>query len=222
MPPRFRTVLFDLDGTLVDHFAAIHRCHAHAMRRLGLPEPTPAQVRAAVGGGLENAIRRLAGPEHVAAILPLFREHMETTMLDDVTVLPGAHELLAALRSAGAKTAVLTNKHGPAARRICAHLGLAPRFDAIVGADDTAWLKPDPRLTTHTLTQMGGDATTTLLIGDSPYDVQTATNAALPCWGVITGTHTAQQLRAAGAEKIFLGLKELDEALRDLPTASLT
>ena len=60
---RFRTVLFDLDGTLIDHFAAIHRSHAHTLKQLGLPVPTPAQVRAAVGGGLEQAISRLAGAE---------------------------------------------------------------------------------------------------------------------------------------------------------------
>ena len=45
---RFRTVLFDLDGTLVDHFAAIHRCHAQVRRHFGLPEPTPEDVRRAV------------------------------------------------------------------------------------------------------------------------------------------------------------------------------
>jgi phosphoglycolate phosphatase len=222
MPPRFRTVLLDLDGTLVDHFAAIHRCHAHAMTRLGLPAPTPAQVRAAVGGGLENAIRRLAGPEHVAAVLPLFRAHMEETMLDDVTALPGARELLAALRATGSQTAVLTNKHGDAARRICAHLGLAPLLDAVVGAGDTAWLKPDPRLTAHTLTLLGGDATDTLLIGDSPYDVQTARNTGLACWCVTTGTHTAEELRAAGAERVFPGLNELYVDPSDLASTPLS
>src|SRR4051812_36846603 len=68
---RYRTVLFDLDGTLIDHFAAIHRSHTYAMRQLGLPVPTMAQVRAAVGGGLEQAIARLAGPENVAAIIAI-------------------------------------------------------------------------------------------------------------------------------------------------------
>jgi phosphoglycolate phosphatase len=213
MPPRFHTVLLDLDGTLVDHFAAIHRCHAHAMGRLGLPVPAPAQVRAAVGGGLENAIRRLAGPEHVAAVLPLFREHMAATMLDDVVALPGARDLLAALRAAGVRTAVLTNKHGPAACRICEHLGLAPLLDAVIGAEDTAWLKPDPRLTAHVLAALGTEAAGTLFVGDSPYDIETAHAAALPCWCVTTGTHGAEALRAAGAERIFSGLDGITAAL---------
>ncbi|MEI6860904.1 MAG: HAD family hydrolase [Verrucomicrobiota bacterium] len=206
---RFRTLLFDLDGTLVDHFAAIHRCHAYAMGRLGLPVPTPAQVRAAVGGGLENAIRRLAGPEHVAAVLPLFRAHSAATMLDDVTALPGAGEVLAAGRATGAKTAVLTNKHGPSARRICEHLGLAPLLDGIFGANDTLWLKPEPKFTAHALAVLNADTTTTLLIGDSPYDVQTARLAGLACWCVTTGTHTAAELHTAGADEVFTSLGEI-------------
>ncbi len=208
-PMRFRTLLFDLDGTLVDHFAAIHRCHAYAMGQLGLPVPTPAQVRAAVGGGLENAIRRLAGPEHVAAVLPLFRAHSAATMLDDVTVLPGAHEILAAGRAACAKTAVLTNKHGPSARRICDHLGLMPLLDGVFGADDTPWLKPDPKFTTHALVALNANAPTPLLVGDSPYDVQTARLAGLACWCVTTGTHNAAELHAAGADEVFANLGEI-------------
>ncbi|HEX7631327.1 MAG TPA: HAD hydrolase-like protein, partial [Lacunisphaera sp.] len=72
---RFRTVLFDLDGTLIDHFSAIYRCHVYAMRKLGLREPTFAEVRAAVGGGLDEAIAKLAGRDRVQAVLPLFLEH---------------------------------------------------------------------------------------------------------------------------------------------------
>ncbi len=76
-------VLLDLDGTLIDHFKAIHRCHTHAMTRLGLPAPTMAQVRAAVGGGVELAVERLVGKELQAAALALYRPHWNATMLDD-------------------------------------------------------------------------------------------------------------------------------------------
>ncbi len=221
MSMRFRTVLFDLDGTLIDHFAAIHRCHTYAMTRLGLPAPTYAQVRSAVGGGVENAIRQLAGPGYVAAILPLFRAHSDATMLDDVVLLPGACELLTALRARGVRTAVLTNKLGTAARRICEHLALAPLLDAIVGAQDTEWLKPAPALTRHVLVQLGVDVARpgshapadTLFVGDSPYDVQTAHQAGLPCWCVTTGTHTAGELHAAHADAVYASLNEVAAAL---------
>lgn len=208
-----RTVLFDLDGTLIDHFKAIHRCHVHAMRRLGLREPTLAEVRAAVGGGLDVAIARLAGREHAAAALPLFIEHWNATNLDDVTLLPGAPGLLAALRAAGVRCAVLTNKRGPAARQVCTHLGLDPLLAGVFGANDTPWIKPDARFVQHVLTALGGDATATVLIGDSPYDLATAQNAGLAFYGVTTGTHTAGELRAAGATTIFASLAAVGPAL---------
>lgn len=210
---RFRTVLFDLDGTLIDHFSAIHRCHAYAMRRLGRPEPTLAEVRAAVGGGLDEAIARLAGRENVAAALPHFIEHWNATHLDDVTLMPGAHGLLSQLHAAGARCAVLTNKRGPASRQVCTHLGLDPLLAGVFGAHDTPWIKPDVRFTRHVLAALGGAAATTALVGDSPYDVATARNAGLAFYGVTTGTHTAAELRAAGATAVFSDLAAVGRSL---------
>src|ERR1700709_889 len=122
---RYRTVLFDLDGTLIDHFAAINRSHVYTMKQLGLPAPTLAQVRSAVGGGLEQAIAKLAGAANVAAALAIYRPYWDAAMLDDVQLLPGARELLTVLKQAGAQSAVFTNKHGPSSRLVCEHLGIA-------------------------------------------------------------------------------------------------
>ncbi len=210
---RHRLILFDLDGTLLDHFAALHRCHAYAMRQLGLLEPTPEQVRRAVGGGLNEAIARLAGAERVTALLPHFLAHWEATNLDDVSVLPGGLELLRAVAAAGGRNAVLTNKRGPSAREVCAHLGLTPWLASITGAGDTPWLKPEPKLTRQVLADLGATAAEACYIGDSPFDVATARQAGLAFYGVTTGTHDAAQLRAAGAEHIFPGLPGVQAAL---------
>ncbi len=211
--PRFTTVLFDLDGTLIDHFAAIHRCHAHTMATLGLPPPTLAQVRAAVGGGLEAAIERIAGPEHVAAAVPIYRAYWETIVLDDVALLPGARELLTMLHARGAKLAVFTNKLGSSSRLICEHLGIASLLDGNFGAKDTEWIKPAAEFAAHALAEIGAAPATTVLIGDSPYDVQAAHNGGFPCWVVTTGTHSAEELRAAGADAVFANLTALGAAL---------
>lgn len=210
---RYRTVLFDLDGTLLDHFRAIHRCHTHAMQQLGLPAPTLAQVRAAVGAGLEVAVRRLVGPDRTAAALAHYRPHWDATMLDDVELLPGALELLTALRAAGATCAVLTNKHGPSSRLVCDHLGVTPLLAGIYGAGDRPWLKPALEFTTSVLDALDADAATTCLVGDSPYDIQTARHAGLGLYVVATGTHSAEELLAAGADRVFSGLPEVHQAL---------
>lgn len=199
-------VLFDLDGTLIDHFKAIHRCHTHAMTRLGLPAPTMTQVRAAVGGGLDEAIAKLAGWDLVPKIMPIYKEHWDATHLDDVVLLPGARELLTALRQAGAISTVLTNKRGYAAREVCDHLGLTPLLQGVHGVGDTPWLKPEPRWTRQVLAGLEVQAADSLYVGDSPFDIATARQAGLAFIGVTTGTHTAEELRQAGGERVCADL----------------
>jgi phosphoglycolate phosphatase len=208
-----RTVFFDLDGTIVDHFAAIQRAHTYAMTQLGLPAPTMAQVRAAVGRGVENAVEQLVGPARKTAALALYRPYWDATMLDDVSLFPGARELLQALHDRGTRCAVLTNKHGPSSRRICAHLGIAPLLDGNFGATDTPWLKPQREFSDHALTALGADRADALLIGDSIYDVQTGRNGGFPCWCVTTGTHSEAELRREGAAQVFADLFAVARAL---------
>lgn len=211
--PRFTTFLFDLDGTLIDHFGAIHRAHTHTMTSLGLPAPTLAQVRGAVGGGIEVAITRLVGPGRLAEALPVYRAFWDEHMLEDVALLPGARELLAELQTRGARLGVLTNKLGTSSRLICDHLKLTPLLGAVCGAGDTPWLKPEPAFTAYALSQLGAGPGGAMLVGDSPYDVQAARLGGLAGWAVTTGTHEAGELRAAGADRIFPNLAALRAAL---------
>jgi phosphoglycolate phosphatase len=210
---RIRTVLLDLDGTLIDHFGAIHRCHAYAMQQIGLPPPSMQQVRDAIGRGLEDAISDLAGAENVARILPHYLAHWQATNLQDVKLMPGARELLERCRALGLTCGVFTNKRGPASREVCGHLGVAPFLAGNFGAGDTPWLKPQPEFTAHALAALGATAATTVLIGDSIYDLAAAQNGGLHFFGVTTGTHTAEELRAHGAAHIFADLFAATAAL---------
>ena len=210
---RLKTFLFDLDGTLLDHFKAIHRCHTHTMKQLGLPPPTMAQVHAAVGAGLETAIVRLVGAARLPEALPIYCQHWDATMLDDVELLPGARELILALRAAGGRCAVFTNKRGDSSRILCDHLGLTPHLAGIFGAHDTPWLKPDPQFARHVLAKIHAEAATTALIGDSVYDCEAARNAGMEFYGVTTGTHTAAELRTAGATHVYPDLVALTPVL---------
>jgi phosphoglycolate phosphatase len=199
---RFQTVLFDLDGTLIDHFAAIHRSHSYTFKQLGLPPPTMDEVRRAVGGGLEVAIQRLLGPQHLQLFeraLPIYRDFWAKNMLYGVALLPGAREILEELKAQGARCAIFTNKHGPSARTLAEHLGISSLLDGVFGALDTAWLKPDREFTEYALRTLGSSADSACLVGDSPYDVQAARNGGLPSACVTTGTHSEAELKAAGA-----------------------
>ena len=89
---RYQTVLFDLDGTLLDHLTAIHRSYAHTLPQLGLPAPTRDEVRRAIGGGLEHAMRRFVCEPDLARALTIYRAHWDRTMLEGAVLLPGARE----------------------------------------------------------------------------------------------------------------------------------
>lgn len=202
----FQTVLFDLDGTLLDHFAAIHQSHAHTLTQLGRPAPTMEQVRRAIGGGLEVAVRRLlpdADEDLVQRALVIYRAFWEKNMLYGVALLPGTLELLIALNQADVRCAVFTNKHGPSARTVCEHLGVTRLLANVFGAGDTPWLKPDIAFTKHALKTLRAVPTTTCLIGDSPYDIEAARAAGFPCYCVTTGTHNDLELTQAGADGVY-------------------
>ena len=211
--PDFTTILFDLDGTLVDAFTTIHRSYIHTLPQFGRPEPSMAEVRRAVGGGLERAMGHFLPPEHIPDAMKVHLAYSEKILLEDVKPLPDAEALLRSLHGRGIRLAVYTNKLGDAARLICNHLGFAPFLQGIYGAGDTPWLKPQREFSDHVLRELGATAATTLLVGDSPFDVETAKIARFACWCVTTGTHDEAQLRAAGAEKIVPGLPEIAREL---------
>jgi phosphoglycolate phosphatase len=210
---RFATLLIDLDGTLVDAFTTIHRSYSHVLPQFGRPLPTAEQVRRAVGGGLENAMRHFLPEELIAEGVRRHLAHTDTILLEDVKYMPGAMELLRAQHSAGVVLAAFTNKRGDHSRRICDHLGATPYLRGVFGAKDTPWLKPEPEFAAYVLAQLGARPETTLLLGDSPFDVEAAHNGGFACWGVTTGTHTAEQLQAAGAEGVFADLVAVQKAL---------
>jgi phosphoglycolate phosphatase len=206
---QFRTVLFDLDGTLVDAFTTLHRAYCHTLPHFGIPAPTAQTVRRSVGGGLENAMSRFVPPQLVDEACRMHVAYTEKILLEDPVLYGGASELVGALRAGGVKTGVLTNKIGEHARAVLAHLGLAPQLDLVLGARDCAWRKPAAEFTAEALRRIGGVAESCCLIGDSPFDLATARNAGFPCLCVTTGTHDEAALRAAGAEAVYPGLRAL-------------
>ena len=199
-----KTILFDLDGTLIDQFSAIHKSINHVQKELGIDPSSFDQVKAAVGGSIRLTLKRLFDDSDLESTLPLFVEHFESIMMDEVFILPGVEAFLDEARARDLQMAVFTNKIGKHARATLEHLNLSHYFDAVLGAEDTAYRKPDPRFTEHILNALNADLKDCCLIGDSPFDWETGQAVEMPVCLLATGTHSFDALReATGSDHIY-------------------
>lgn len=210
----FRAVLFDLDGTIIDHFRIIHRSYVYACEQMGIPAVSLEKLRASVGGAVPVTFGKLMEARFVEPGVRLFREEFDRIWHEDITILPGTEWLMDELHARGLQLAVFTNKEGDRARRIIAHLGLDKRIDATFGTLDTPWRKPQPEFTEYALAQLGADPAHACMIGDSPYDVEAAAAAGMPCFTVATGSHSMEELQnQCAAAGIFPDLYALGRSV---------
>ena len=208
--PLPETVLFDLDGTLVDNFEAIHRCYDDVMSMMGLPSVTLEEIRRAVGGSVNVTVTKLAGEANAPTASRLFREHFPSVMFHGLRTYPGCREILEELRRRGVKVAVYTNKDDTNSRQIMEHLGLAGLLDGVYGTNVHPWRKPQAEFSQFVLSSLRAAADRTVMVGDSPFDIATARNgglAAIHC--VTTGSHTAEELAPHAPDTVHAGLAEL-------------
>lgn len=211
-----QTVLFDLDGTLIDHFTTIHRAYAYAQSQLDLPVASYDTVRQKVGGSIQLTMRRLIGgdPRYDEAIR-IFKEHFAEIMFEDVHILTGTLELCQALQEAGHRQAVFTNKFGPHARAICEKLGYSQYMELVIGAEDTPYRKPHKEYSEIVLERLEIKAEEAIMIGDSPFDVEAARSVNMQAaYVVATGSHTVEQLQEeTDADGIFPDMPTLAKAV---------
>lgn len=216
-----QTAFFDLDGTLIDHFMCIYRCYQYASEQMGLEPVSYETVRATVGGSVRITMGKLIGAENAERGESLFREHFKDIMLEDLHPLPGAEWLLKELQAQGVKTAVFTNKHGESARKLLAHLGFDQHLDGVIGTYDTPWRKPEPEFTQYALETMKAEAATSIMVGDSPYDIQAGRAGELRTYVVATGSHSVEELEASdpAADGVYRDLHHFAEAFLDIPVS---
>ena len=180
----YDSVIFDLDGTLVDTADDLTASLNHALVRMGRAAVPEESVRAMVGHGARKLLERgLAAtgemtPALVEEGVPLFLSYYAEHICDRSRPFPGAAKALEELESRGLKLAICTNKPEALALLLLRALGWEGRFRAVKGADSQPWRKPDPRHLTGTLEAAGGRAC--IFVGDSRTDADTAVAAGAP------------------------------------------
>jgi phosphoglycolate phosphatase len=215
----FHTIVFDLDGTLVDSAPDIAAALNHALASIGRKTLSLDAIRGMVGHGGKVLVERglaATGGMDVAALaagFSAFIAYYEAHVCDHSHAYAGVTDALDALRGQGVALAVCTNKPEHLARGLIDALGWHGRFTAIVGGDTLATVKPDPTML-HLAVERGGGGPAAM-IGDSIVDVQTARAAGLPCIAVSFGfaDRPADQL---GADAVIDSFDELLPALAAL------
>ncbi|MEW6313272.1 MAG: HAD-IA family hydrolase [Pseudomonadota bacterium] len=187
---RYKLLVFDWDGTLMDSAAAIVASLKAASRDVGLPEPDDARARHVIGLGLAEAMAVLQpgiDARGADALVERYRRHY-LACDHEIALFPGAAETVRELHARGHMLGVATGKSRRGLQRVLEATGLGPYFHATRCADE-CFSKPHPAMLEELMDELGADREETLMIGDTTHDLQMANNARVAGLGAAYGAH---------------------------------
>ncbi len=218
-----KTVVFDLDGTLADTSGDLIAAANACFRDMGEGDVLvhAEDAGTALRGGramLTLGMEKLGRADDAATIdryypmlLDAYRREIDTHTI----LYPGAMEAVAALKAAGYRVAICTNKPEALAELLLTRLGVRDAFGAMLGADSLAVRKPDPEHLFETARRAGGDPAQCVLIGDSDTDRNTARAAGVPCVLVTFGP-SGEDMAALEPEALLDDFADLPEVIERL------
>lgn len=213
------TVLFDLDGTLADTALDLTETMNVVLARHGRARVPHERVREMVGGGarkiMERGFEATGAPASEALLEQVFREFLDyygNHLADHTKIFDGLVPVLETLQARGAKLGVVTNKVEDLSLRVLELLDLSRFFTVLIGGDTLPVKKPDPEPLFEAVRRLGGDPARTVMVGDSPFDIDAARNAAMPAIAVSFG-YTHVPPREMGADVVIDHYNEFLEAL---------
>jgi len=216
------TIVFDLDGTLIDTAPDLIDTLNYTLARHGLPTVPYADARPLIGGGARGMIEqalilegRGASSADVGALYTAFVAHYAAHIADRSRPFPEVEPVLDRLATAGHRLAVCTNKLEWLSRRLLDTLSLSERFAAICGQDTFGMQKPDPQIFRSTVMRAGGEPRRAVMIGDSITDIRTARAANVPVIAVDFG-YTDVPVASLGPDRVISSFAELPGAIDDL------
>jgi phosphoglycolate phosphatase len=216
------TLVFDLDGTLIDTAPDLVDTLNVVFAREGLP-PVPYEVaRNLIGGGARMMIARgieaegrVAAPAELERLFRDFIAHYSEHIADRSRPFPGLVEALDALAAEGWRFAVCTNKLENLSVLLLDQLGLTHRFAVVCGQDTFGVQKPDPEVLRRTVAAAGGSLRNAIMIGDSLTDIRVARAAGIPVIAVDFG-YTERPVSELGPDRIISSFVQLPAAVTEL------
>ncbi len=212
--PRYRAVLFDLDGTLLDTLEDLADSYNAALEQCGFPSRPLQNYRYYVGDGVENAVRRAlpagaADPETVERVATLAREEYRKRWDEKTRPYDGVPEMLRGLADRGLKLAVLSNKDHAFTEQCVDGLLGEWDFDCVLGVGNGVPIKPDPTGARMVMEALCVPAEDFLYLGDTATDMRTAVAAGMCPVGALWGFRDAEELRNAGAKHLISDPRDL-------------
>ena len=216
------TIVFDLDGTLVDTAPDLISALNFVLDREGLaPVPLHA-ARNLIGAGARRLIERAlelegrhASPQDIARLTADFIEYYAEHIAEASRPFEGLECALDELSSRGFRFAVCTNKLEWLSKRLLDQLGLGRRFAAICGADTFGVAKPDPAILRETIARAGGEMSSSIMVGDAGTDIGVARRAGVPVIGVSFG-YTEVPIAELKPDRLIAHMRELPGAVEAL------
>jgi len=201
---KYSTIIFDLDGTLMNTLDDLAISTNYALSQNGFPTRTVEEVRGFVGNGVKKLIER-AVPENtsvekVNSVLATFHQHYLLHCRDHSRPYDGILELLGSLKKMGIKMAIVSNKPDSGVKQLNAEY-FAEYIDVALGENEKAGIprKPAPEMVYEAMKQLLSTPASTLYVGDSDVDIMTARNAGIDCLSVTWGFKTTEFLTQFGA-----------------------
>lgn len=222
MRKRYETVIYDLDGTLLNTLEDLANAVNHAMRESGYSERTLEEVCRFVGNGVAQLIHRAlpasadGDEEAFQETLQAFKSYYARHNNDTTAPYDGIEALLDRLHAAGVRQAIVSNKNDPNVKALTRDY-FSRWIPLAVGEQEGVRRKPAPDTVLRVMEEWKCKPSEVLYVGDSDVDVETARNAGVDCAAVCWGFRTEAELRAAGATALFYTPKQLgDYILGDL------
>lgn len=220
-----RTIVFDLDGTLIDTAPDLVDTLNLILAREGLPAVPFEDARRMIGGGARGMIERAliatgrdcSKPE-LDRLFAAFIEHYSAHIADRSRPYPQLEAALEHLADAGFPLAVCTNKLEWLSRLLLSTLRLTRHFATIAGQDTFGVMKPDPEVLRRTVLRAGGDPARAIMVGDSGTDIRTARAASVPVIAVDFG-YTEVPIASLQPDRIISSFADLSAAVREVMAA---
>jgi phosphoglycolate phosphatase len=217
-----RTVVFDLDGTLVDTAPDLISALNFVLGREGLPPVPLKSARMLIGAGVRRLLERglevdgrHASVEDIDRLTGDFIDYYAAHIADASRPFDGLESALDDLEAQGYGFAVCTNKLEWLSKRLLDRLGLSARFAAICGADTFGVAKPDPAILQQTVARAGGQLSSTIMVGDAGPDIGVARRAGIPVIGVEFG-YTDVPIADLKPDRLIGHMSELPAAVESL------